>query len=80
MENEEWEKELDALKKFDEAIQALKDVGYTFNSIQFSERNAFCNLKDYSKRYINIDCEKILSFSETEEVKTIRTLSCFKRA
>jgi len=78
MENE-WEKEFDALKKLDEAIQALKDVGYTFNSSQFSDRTAFSDLKDYSKRYINIDCEKILPFSETEEVKTIRTLSCFKR-
>ena len=72
--------ELTALKMLDEAIQSLKVVGYEFDCIYIADRNVFSTTKDYSKRAIEIRCEKNFPITETEEIKAIRNLSSFSGA
>ena len=69
--------DLTALTKLDEAIQLLKSAGYTFDQINFSERHVLSTSNDYSKRSVQIQCEKKLPIAETMEIKKVRELPSF---
>jgi len=70
--------DLEAIKKLDEAIQALKEAGYEC-TVFFSERNNLTDIKDYNKREIGLRCEKYSPVEISEEVTAIRNILNFSR-
>ena len=72
--------DLEAIKKLDEAIQALKEAGYEFTTIKFSKKIYFTAETNMSRKTIQIYCDKELPESEPEEVTAIRNLLNFSRS
>ena len=69
--------ELEAIKKLDEAIQALKGVGYEFAEISIANTDVIGNSTNTSRRKICIMCSKNFPIIKNEEIKELLKLSSF---
>jgi len=78
MEDVERKKELEAIMKLDEAITALKKVGYKIRDISVSTSERAGMRGDRSRRDISMCCIKELTEIESRQMSNIRQLVNFK--
>jgi len=78
MEYEERKKELEAIKKLDEAITALKEAGYKIRDISISTRERAGTRGGRSRRDISMYCIKELTEIESSQMNSFKELVNFK--
>jgi len=73
-----YEDELEALKKLDEAVQALKNVGYNFKSVRITTVETAGGYKNRTKRELEILGSRITTNCESNQMSEIRKLTTFQ--